>query len=71
MTSIAYKMRANIQAKGQTSKTANNKQRVNKLDSKQMVVSVMDKCRFGSDIHSLIVLKHGRHTNKQDSCMNM
>ena len=59
MTSIAYRMQANILAKGQTSKIANNKQRVNKQDSKQQVVFVRDKCRFGSDVHSLIVLKHG------------
>ena len=30
-----------------------------------------DKSRFGSDVHNFIVLKHGRHTSKQDSCMDM
>ena len=30
-----------------------------------------DKCRFGSDVQDFIVLKYGRHTSKQDSCMNM
>ena len=58
-------------SKGADKQDSNNKQRVNKQDSKQKVVSVRDKYRFGSDVHSLIVLKHGRHTNKQDSCMNM
>ena len=59
MTSIAYRMRANIRANGQTSEIANNKQKVNKQDSKQKVVFARDKCRFGSNVHSLIVLKHG------------
>ena len=46
--------------------------RETKQDSKQTrVVSVRDKCRFGSDIYNFIVLKHGRHTSKQDSCMDM
>ena len=56
---IAYRMRANIQAKGKTSKIENNKQRINKQDSKQKVVSTRGKCRFGSDVHSIIMLKHG------------
>ena len=46
--------------------------RETKQDSKQTrVVSVRDKCRFKSDVHSFIVLKHGRHTSKQDSCIDM
>ena len=35
------------------------------------VVSTGDKCRFGSNVHNFIMLKRGRHTSKQDSCMNM
>ena len=36
----------------------------NKQESKQKVVSAKNKCRFGSDVHSFIVLKHGRHTSR-------
>ena len=43
----------------------------NKQESKQKVVSARDKCRFGSNVHNFIVLKHGRHTNKKDSCMDV
>ena len=43
----------------------------NKRESKQKVVSTGDKCRFGSDVHSFIMLKHGRHTSKQYSCMDI
>ena len=28
-------------------------------ENKQKVVSVRDKCRFGSNVHNFIVLKHG------------
>ena len=45
--------------------------KTNKQKGKQKVVSTGDKCRFGSDVHSFIVLKYGRHTSKQDSCMDM
>ena len=46
--------------------------RETKQDSKQTrVVFVRDKCRFGLDVYNFIVLKHGRHTSKQDSCMDM
>ena len=44
---------------------------IDKQDSKQKVVFVRDKCRFGLDVHSLIALKHGRHISKQGSCMDM
>ena len=30
-----------------------------------------DKCRFGLNFHDFIVLRYGRHTSKQDLCMNM
>ena len=52
--------KASKQARRQTSKKA-----------KQKVVSTRDKCRFGSNVHDFIVLKHGRHNSKQDSCMDM
>ena len=45
--------------------------KANKQESKQKVVSVWDKCRFGLNVHNFIVLKHERHTGKQDLCMNM
>ena len=57
--------KANKQDSKQTSRKANKQER------KQKMVSVRDKCRFGSDVHDFIVLKHGRHTSKQDSCMDM
>ena len=47
------------------------RKQANKQESKQKVVSTREKCRFGLDVHSFIVLKYGRHTSKQDSCMNM
>ena len=40
------------QARKQTKKTKNKK-------GKQKVVSTRDKCRFGSNFHNFIVLKHG------------
>ena len=49
----------------QTSKKAN------KQESKQRVVFARDKCKFGLDVHKFIVLKHGRHISKQDSCIDM
>ena len=57
--------KAKKQARKKTSKKAN------KQESKQKVMSVMDKCRFGLDVYSFIVLKHGRHTSKQDLWMDM
>ena len=57
------------QAKKQESKQTSEK--ANKQESKQKVVSARDKCRFGSNIYNFIVLKHERHTSKQDSFMNM
>ena len=48
-----------------------NKHTINKQDSKWKVVSMRDKCRFGSDVHDFILLKHGQHTSKQDSFMDM
>ena len=53
----------------QESKQTNEK--ANKQESKQKVVSARDKFWFGSDVHNFIVLKYGRHTCKQDSCMDM
>ena len=47
------------------------RKQANKQKDKQKVVSARDKCRFGLDVHSFIVLKHGRHTSKQDSCMDI
>ena len=55
--------------KKQESKQTSEK--ANKQQSKQKVVSPRDKCRFRSNIHNFIVLKHGRHTSKQDSWMDM
>ena len=43
----------------------------NKQEGKQKVVSIGDKCWFGSNVHKFIVLKHERHTSKQDLCMDM
>ena len=40
----------------------------NKHVIKQNRVSLEDKCRFGSNVHSSIRLKYGWHS---DSCMNM
>ena len=48
-----------------------NKQKNKQAKKKQKVVSVRDKCRFGSNVHNFIVLKHGRHTSKEDLCMDM
>ena len=42
-----------------------------KTKGQQKVVSTGDKCRFGSNVHNFIMLKHGQHTSKQDSCMDM
>ena len=58
-----------MESKAQESKQTSEK--TNKREDKQKVVSMRDKCRFGSNVHNFIVLKHGRHTNKQDSCMDM
>ena len=35
-----------------------NKREANKKESKQNVVFMRDKCRFGSNVHNFIVLKH-------------
>ena len=51
---------ANKLTKRQTSKRTHKKE-----------ASTRNKCRFGSNVHNFIVLKHGRHTSKQDSCMDM
>ena len=40
------------------------RKQANKREDKQKVVSMRDKCRFGSNVHNFIVLKYGRHTNK-------
>ena len=45
--------------------------KANKQENKQRMVSTRDKCRFRSNVNNFIVLKHGRHTSKQDSCMDM
>ena len=56
----------------QTSERENKQEnKQTKQERKQMVVSPRDKCRFGSDVYNFIVLKHGQHTSKQDSCMDM
>ena len=47
------------------------RKQANKQEIKQKVVSAKDKCRFESNVHNFIVLKHGRHISKQDSCMDM
>ena len=47
------------------------RKQANKQESKQKVVSARDKYRFGLNVHNFIVLKHGRHTSKQDLCMDM
>ena len=52
-------------------KANTQKKRANKQESTQKAVSVRDKCRFGSNVHNFIVLKHGQHTSKKDSCMDM
>ena len=65
MANKETRKQANKQESNQTSKKAN------KQESEQKVVFAREKCRFGSNVHSFIVLKHGRHTSKQDSCMDM
>ena len=47
------------------------RKQANKQENEQKVVSVRDKCRFGSNVHNFIVLKYGLHTSKQDLCMDM
>ena len=70
MASIETRMRAN-KKRGKQARKLTNKQKVNKQDSKQKGVSVRDKCRFRSGVHSFILLKYGRHTSNQDSCINI
>ena len=53
----------------QRNKKASKK--ADKQKGKQKLVSTGEKCRFGSNVHDFIVLKHGWHTSKQVSCMNM
>ena len=48
-----------------------NKREDKQARKQKKVVFVRDKCRFGSNFHSFIVLKYGRHTSKKDSCINM
>ena len=55
----------NKKARKQTRKLA-NKKKTNKQKGKQEVVSTRNKCRFGSNVYSFIMLKHGQHTSKQD-----
>ena len=73
MASIAYGRRHDEPQHKQTNKKEDKQTRkkTNKKKGKQNVVSARDKCRFGSNVHNFIVLKHGRHTSKQDSCMDM
>ena len=59
------------ESKQTSKKSEQTSKRANKQESKQKMVSARDKCRFGSDVHDFIVLKHGRYTSKQDSCMYM
>ena len=67
-----YGMRHGKPQDKQTSEKARKQtgKRANKKKGKQ-VVSTTDKCRFGLDVHTFIVLKYGRHTSKQDLCGNM
>ena len=60
-----YSKKASKQAKKQTSEKAN------KQENEQKLVFARDKFRFESNVHNFIMLKHGRHTSKQDSCMDM
>ena len=78
MASIAYgrrhdKPQDKQKTRKQEGKQASKKTRkkTNKRKVKQKMVSMRDKCRFGSNVHNFIVLKDGRHTSKQDSCMDM
>ena len=51
-----------ISVMGMASKEARkqaNKRKDKQKKGKQKVVSAGDKCRFGSDVHSFIMLKHG------------
>ena len=72
--SIACGKRHDKQQDKQTSELKGKQ--ANKWEGKQVrrqqkVVSTGDKCRFESNVHNFIVLKHERHTSKQDSCMDM
>ena len=66
MASIAYGKRhgepqdkqTNKKARRQTGMQANKKED-KQVREQQKVVSMGDKCRFGSDVHSFIVLKYG------------
>ena len=68
MASIAGGRRHDKQQDKQINKKAD---KARKQANNQKVVSTGDKCRFGSNVHNFIVLKHGQHTSKQDSCMDM
>ena len=70
MASIETRMRANKRG-GKQARKLTNKQKVNKQDSNQKGVSARDKCRFGSGVHSFILLKYGRLISNQDSCINI
>ena len=69
MASIAYGRRHDVpqdkqinkKVRKQESKWASKQTRkkTNKQKGKQKVVSTRDKCRFGLNVHSFIVLKHG------------
>ena len=53
------------------SKKANQlAKRANKQGKHTKGVSAREKYRFGLNVHDFIMLKHGRHTSKQDSCIS-
>ena len=56
MASIAGGRRHDKQQDKQINKKAD---KARKQANKQKVVSTGDKCRFGSNVHNFIVLKHG------------
>ena len=56
MASTACGRRHDKQQDKQTNKKTN---KARKQANKQKVVFARDKCRFGSDVHNFIVLKHG------------
>ena len=78
IASIAYGIKHNKPQDKQTNKKARRQigKQANKKGDKQVKRQTkggvhLDKCRFGSDVHSFIMLKYEQHTSKQDSCMDM
>ena len=58
MANIETRMQANMQ-EGNKQDSKQTSKKANRQESKQKVVFARDKCRFGSDMHSFIVLKYG------------